>query len=238
MKVRLLAILLCIAGCAVAAEDVDGVAPGRKVRGDAAQQDDDTGATDEDTGSPPDSAVGTDSESLADTVSSGGDTGSSGSDTGSSGSDSGSGGTTCSMLTSTDCTSATNLGSMSGDGGSGVKTATGTDSKFLRVTLSEDDSSLFSSKDLRARITLTSTGGNFDLFVYMGATKGDGGGLECSTVKSSSTSATGSDAVSLSWNDNRPVGGHDDTRVLTVEVRATMAKCDGASWDLRVEGNK
>jgi hypothetical protein len=128
--------------------------------------------------------------------------------------------------------------SISGDKG-GTATSSGTDSKFLRIRVSEDDSSLLSSKDLKARITLTSTGGNFDLYVYRGNTVGDGGGVECTTVTSSSTEAAGSpDVVALTWNDNRPVGGHDDTRLLTIEVRAADSSCAGASWSLTVEGNK
>jgi hypothetical protein len=130
------------------------------------------------------------------------------------------------------------MSGVSGDTG-GSAFASGTDSKFLRIRVSEDDSSLFSGKDLRARITLTSTGKNFDLYVYMGKTVGDGGGFECTTVKSSSTESLGTpDVVALTWADNRPVGGHDDTRFLSIEVRAVDSSCDGASWSLTVEGDK
>jgi hypothetical protein len=243
MKVRLFAAIALVMGCATAAEEIDeGVGPGRKRDSGTPSVEEDTDTTEEDSSTP-----GTDSgSSSTDTGSSGTDTGSSSTeDTGSSSTDTGSMSTdtgpagTCKTLTYTDCAAATSLGSLSGDTGSGVKTATGNNSQYLQVTVSEDDSSVFSSKDPRVRITLTSTGGNFDLYTYLGASKGDGGGIECSTIKASSTNpATSDDLVALSWNDNRPIGGHDDTRVVSIEVRATMPSCEGASWSLKVEGNK
>ena len=228
-------------GCATATEDIDdSVKPGRKVDGGGeTTEDEDTGTTEEDSSTAMDTG-----SSSTDTGSATEDTGSSSTDTGSSTTDTGTptgdtGGTACKTLSYTDCTAATSLGSVSGDTGSGVKTATGNNSQFLQVTVTEDDSSLLSSKDPKVRITLTSTGGNFDLYTYLGPSKGDGGGIECSTIKASSTNpASSDDLVALTWNDNRPIGGHDDTRVVSIEVRATMPSCEGASWSLKVEGNK
>lgn len=244
MRLRVLPLLAtlslaALAGCAVASEDVDGVAPSRKPDGggggDTSEEEEDTGeSTETDTGT---SSTGDDTGGATeDTGSSSTDSGAT-KDTGAPPTDSGGPGA-CSTLTATDCMGASSLGSVSGDTGSGIKTATGTDSKFLRVTVTEDDSAVFSSKDPKARITLKSTGGNFDLYVYQGPTKDDGGGVECSTFKVSSTEPASDDVVSISWNDNRPIGGHDDARVLTLEVRATMPSCAGASWSLTVEGNK
>ncbi len=244
MKLRVGALLAALSlvtltGCAVAADDFDNVAPSRKPDGgggsDTSEAEEDTGtATETDTGTPPTgSDTGTATE---DSGSPSTDTGSAPADTGAPPADAGPG--ACSKLTAADCMSASSIGSVSGDTGSGIKTATGTDSKFLRVTVSEDDSALLSSKDPKARITLKSTGGNFDLYVYQGPSKGDGGGVECTTFKVSATEPASDDVVSISWNDNRPIGGHDDTRVLTIEVRATMPSCAGASWSLTVEGNK
>jgi hypothetical protein len=242
MKLRVAALVasLTVAGCAVATDDYEGVAPGRRVDGGSSS---DTGSTeDEDTGTTP-AETDSGSSSADDTGTSAADS-ESPKDSGSAPIDSGapptdsSSGTPCSTLTAADCTSASSIGSVSGDTGSGVKTATGTDSKFVRVTVTEDDSAVFSSKDPKARITLKSTGGNFDLYVYLGPSKGDGGGVECTTLKASATEPAADDVVSIAWNDNRPIGGHDDTRVVTIEVRATMPSCAGASWTLTVEGNK
>lgn len=235
MKFRWIAWLALAIGCATATEDIDeGVGPGRKR--DSGTVANDSGE-EEDTSAPgEDSSSSTDSGSSTDTGSPPTDTGSSSTDTGTPPMDSGPG--ACSTLMYTDCLAATSLGSVSGDTGSGTKTATGTDSKFLQVTVTEDDSAVFTSKDPKVRITLSSTGGNFDLYTYLGPTKGDGGGVECTTIKASSTNPSGDDLVALSWNDNRPIGGSDDTRVVSIEVRATMPSCEGASWTLKVEGNK
>lgn len=229
----LLTSLSSLVGCAVASDDVDGVVPRRKDTG--AIED---GGADEDTSSEEDSSTpGTDSGSTG-TDSGSIDTGSSSKDTGS-GVDTGPAGTPCTTLGSSECASSfTELGSISGDTGSATKSASGSDSKWFHVTVSEDDSALFSSVDLRARITLSPSAGNFDLYVYRGKAIGDGGGVECSTVSNSSTNASGDDTIAMKWSDNRPIGGFDDTRVLAIEVRATDANCDGASWTLTVQGNK
>jgi hypothetical protein len=224
MTLRLLIAALLsgsLASCAVADGDVDDVAPKGRVDGSG------TGDDDEDTGATPTIDSGS---NAPDTLPASTDTGSA---------DDTSSGTPCTTLSSTDCiSSAEVLTAISGDTG-GTGTTSGSDSKFIRIRVTENDSSVFSGKDLRARITLTSTGANFDLYVYMGATIGDGGGAECTTVKSSSTEPTGTpDVVALTWNDNRPIGGHDDARDLTIEVRAADASCAGASWSLTVEGNK
>jgi hypothetical protein len=224
-----------LTGCAVGAEDdLDGLKTGRKDGGTLDSDEEDTSAEEDSGSSKPDTG-----SSSSDTGSSTTDTGSPSSDTGSSTTDTGPIGTPCTTLTSADCASSiTDLGSVSGDKGSGTKTASGSDSKFLRVRVTEDDSSLLSSVDLRVRVTLSPSKGNFDLYLYEGTASGDGGGVECTTVKASSTNATGDDAVSLKWGDNRPIGGFDDSRVISIEVRATDTVCADASWSLLVEGNK
>ncbi|MEO7097429.1 MAG: hypothetical protein ABI175_29480 [Polyangiales bacterium] len=197
--------------------------------------------------------VGTDTSTPGkDSSTPGVDTGGGGTDTGGGGTDTGGGGTDTSTGTDTGggskctvadvsmCASSTTMGSVSGDTGSGTKTATGSDGQWLQINVTEDDSGIFSSKDLKVKITLDSPAGeNFDLYVYQGKDKGDGGGLECTTVAGSSTLSSGSDAVSLNWNDNHPVGGHDDTRTITIEVRPAGDPCDpSATWTLTVAGNK
>lgn len=226
-------------GCAVAADDVDGVTPRADGSADTRRND---GSAPEDTSAPEDSTSATaDSGSTAskDSSTPTTDTGSAATDTGSGATDTGPSGTKCTSLGSAECAgSFTDLGSVSGDKGANVKTASGSDSQWFHVRVTEDDASLLSSVDLRARITLAPSAGNFDLYVYKGKTVADGGGIECSTVYLSSTNPTGDDVLSAKWNDNRPIGGSDDTRTLSIEVRATDAICTGASWTLKVEGNK
>lgn len=222
-------LVLALLGCATASEDFEGVAPGRNVRdgggGDGADEEDET-SSERDSGVTTDSGSSTTDSGAMTTDSEATDTGSP------------AGPGVCSTLGYTECLAATSLGSISGDKGAASKTESGSDSKFFQITLTEDDSSVFSSKDLKVRITLASTGGNFDLYTYLGPPKGEGGGVECTTTKASSTNPAGDDLVALSWNDNRPIGGLDDSRVVSIEVRATMPKCDAASWTLKIEGNK
>jgi hypothetical protein len=127
---------------------------------------------------------------------------------------------------------------VSGDTGSGSSTASGSNGEFLRIYVTEDDSSIFTTVDLSARITLTSPPGeNFDLYVYEGPLAGDGGGVECTTVAGSSTTS-GVDVVNLKWPDEHPIGGHDDSRNLSIEVRPVSTTCDpSAKWTLKVEGH-
>jgi hypothetical protein len=231
-------------GCAVASDELDPSDGGKK-KDTSYVLEDDTG--DDDTGSDQDSASGADSAS-ADTGSvstdsaSGDDSASAddsaGGDDTSSASDTS--GTPCDVLSSSDCSGgATDLGSVSGDKNADVKTATGTDNQFLRVKVTEDDSAILSSKDLHVRVTLSSTApANFDLYVYLGSTKADGGSIECSSVKDYSTVSGSDDVIEETWTDNHPIGGSDDTRYVTIEVRSATPTCTGASWSLTVEGNK
>jgi hypothetical protein len=221
-------------GCAVASDELDPSDGGKKK---------DTGYVLEDSGDD-DTADDQDSASSADSSST--DTGTSSTDggddtatddTSSAGDTSG---TPCTVLSSSDCSGgATNLGSVSGDKNADVKTATGTDNQFLRVKVTEDDSSILSSKDLHVRVTLSSTDpANFDLYVYLGSTIADGGSVECSSVKDSSTVSGSDDVIEETWKDNHPIGGSDDGRYVTIEVRSATPTCTGASWSLTVEGNK
>lgn len=235
-----------VTGCATAVESgLDGVTVqpskdgGRDgARGDASGVD--TGGSGSDSDLPPDDSgnPGDDSSSTGDSSSP--DDASSDSSTTTDTSVPSDGGPTCIVPDPSACAAATSLGSISGDTGSGSKTATGSSGQWLQITVTENDSSLFSSKDLRAFFTLTSPPGeNFDLFVYEGKTKADGGGIECTTVSGSSTSTTSPETVSLTWTDHRPIGGADDTRILSIEVRAVTPTCDpSASWSLLIEGNK
>lgn len=238
------ALTLGASGCAVGGEDIeDGLTSKKDGGGDGSHDTaggSDTGGPDggtgKDTGATPDTGS-TDTGATPDTGS--GDTGST--DTGSGDTGTVDTGTPCTTLGATECkSSAEVLAAISGDTGSGTAVKSGSDGAFFRVTITEDDSSLLSSKDLKVRISLASPpGANFDLYVYKGKAKGDGGAVECATVAKSSTLTGGTDVVSLTWNDNRPIGGFDDSTPLSIEVRPTGTKCDPAdTWTLTVEGNK
>jgi hypothetical protein len=237
-----LASLPTLASCAVADTRLDdgfipgegGVDVGGDVHSDGGKDTNGSG-TDTSTSGTDTRPGGTDTGTGGSDTKPSGDTGSS-TDT-STGTDSGA---TCTVADVTMCASSTAMGSVSGDTGAGVKTATGSNGQWLKIDVTEDDSSIFSSKDLKVKITLDSpTGENFDLYVYEGKEKGDGGGIECTLVAGSSTLSSSSDVVSLGWADNHPVGGHDDSRTLSIEVRPAGEPCDPtATWSLKVEGNK
>lgn len=243
MKLRTVLVWLVAAfavealGCAVAADLDDGVPMKARRDGGADAGDDETLA--EDTGDEPGDDTGSDEDASTPDDTGAADTGS-GDDTG--GSDGGptDSGTPCTVIGTTDCsTVAENLGSTSGDKSGAAKTTSGTDNRFVRITVSEDDSGIFSPKDLKVRITLQSPPGqNFDLYAYAGKAKDDGGGVNCSSVTSSSTNASGDDVVALKWNDEQGITGHDDTKIISIEVRSADPICGGGTWTLTVEGNK
>lgn len=224
---------LVLGGCAVASDEVD-VNP-TYGKGDA-HGDGNNSTTD----GGDDGSAEADFPDGGDDASSDSTSGTDGGDDGGSSETSTETGTPCSMLTSSDCaSSATDLGSISGDTGSPSKTASGTDNQFLRIKLTEDDSSVFSAKDLHARFTLTSTPPQvFYLYVYEGPAKGDGGGVECTTYNGSAEDPSGNEVVEESWTDHHPLGGFDDTRIFSIEVRSATPTCTGGSWSLLVEGNK
>jgi hypothetical protein len=143
------------------------------------------------------------------------------------GGDAGDGGTTVSCNATNTCSSATSLGSMSGDTGSAIVTKTGYLSTWLKIDVTEDDSSWLSAHDLSAQFSLGSpVGSNYDLYVYDG----------CSTLINQSTNLTGTDSVSASWVDQRPA--HDDKKTLYVYVKYQNGDCKSSSpWSLQVRGN-
>jgi hypothetical protein len=139
----------------------------------------------------------------------------------------GGGGTTTSCKATTSCAFAASLGSMSGDTGKAVVTKTGYLSTWLKIEVTEDDSSWLSAHDLSAQFALGSpVGSNYDVYVYDG----------CSTLLNQSTNLTGTDSVNASWVDQRPA--HDDAKTLYVYVKYQGGDCKASSpWSLQVRGN-
>ena len=136
------------------------------------------------------------------------------------------------------CAAATSMGNVSGDTGNGFLRATGSTSKWLVVRVTEDDSSIFSHPDIRAKFTLThDPNTRFDLFVYRSSGTGD---RNCSSVTATGTrtSTTNVAGASLSWSDTYGLGGNDDSRNIVVEVRHVSGPCGAARpWYLDVDGN-
>jgi hypothetical protein len=120
------------------------------------------------------------------------------------------------------------LGSVSGDTGAGILTTSGVGEKWLRVHVTEDDSTFFTSVYLAATITLNSipAGQDYDLYVYC---------LSCGgTLAGSSTNGGNQDeVVNVRRND---VIGTDDSFDVLIEVRYFAGSSAGA-WNLSVAGN-
>ncbi|HSO38816.1 MAG TPA: hypothetical protein VLT33_40075 [Labilithrix sp.] len=171
-------------------------------------------ATDEDTGTGEDAAAKADAATDA-------------------GKDSGT--TTASCTSPNACLTATDLGSVSGDTGGDVRTFQGSGSQWLKVRVTENDSSVLGT-ELQMKAELQSPAGtNFDLFVYRA---GGGSGQECTTATATSTSTGGFDSASTSWGEGTISNGSQDDRTITVEVRWVSGTCAAASkWTLTVRGN-
>jgi len=136
------------------------------------------------------------------------------------------------------CPDGKNIGNISADTQAQKVTVDGTVSEWLLVRALEDDSGL-TAVDLSVRFTLNSPpDANFDLYVYMAGTAQQTD-IECATLTKSSTNATGSDVVLLTWPDKQGLGGQEDGRNISVEIRWVSGACPPASgWSLLVEGNQ
>jgi hypothetical protein len=127
---------------------------------------------------------------------------------------------------------------MSGDvTGPGVS-ATGSSSRWLLVTVREDDAGVIGIP-LQVTANLVSPpGANFDLFLYM-----DDAALPQTQVCTgppiaSSTNVSGVDTVIHSWGEGAVSNSADDTRIVTFEVRHVSGACTpGATWSLTVTGH-
>lgn len=140
--------------------------------------------------------------------------------------DSGGDGGVVSCNATNTCSSATSLGSISGDKGSDVVSKTGYLSGWYKVSVTEDDSQLFTRIDLKTQFSLGSPiGSNYDLYVYD----------SCSTVVNQSTNLTGTDSVAASWTDQ---AAHDDGQTLYIYVKYASGECKSSStWSLQGRGN-
>ncbi len=142
-----------------------------------------------------------------------------------------------SCTSSATCQGAMDVGTVSGDTGGGMLSGNGYQSGWFRARITEDDSSVVGSK-LKVTINLTSpASANYDLYAYVN-TGSDV--VECTTVSSMSTQASGVDTVHLSWGEGTISNGNDDSRYVSIEVRpAQGAACSaGSPYQLQITGNQ
>ncbi len=224
-RFAVLALGLGLAACAVGTTEVVGGGSG-----DDGGTSDDASTTHSDSGRNDAGSTGNDAGMDLDggTTPDGGGTDSGGID---------GGGTTIPCNSPNACASASAIGTLSGDTSSPDVTSSGTTSKWLTLIATENDSSPLATP-MKLSVTLTSPGTeNFDLYVYLG---GSPGAVECSTIKQSSTNGTGqTDTVSIQWGESGTFANNsDDTRTITIEVRAASTPCDStATWSLTAHGH-
>lgn len=140
------------------------------------------------------------------------------------------GGTTTTTDTPNTCETAINLGQMNGEPKLANQpadkfSAQGHCSKWLKLRVNEDSSGL---QALQLKATLISPPNHkFNLYAYVNP---DEDVLECTTPLASSESTLSSiDDLTLTWGDS---WFSDDSRTVTIEVRATDSCDDKSSWSL------
>jgi len=133
------------------------------------------------------------------------------------------------------CSSAMMLGTVSGDSGNTKLTASGYQSAWYRVRVTENDSSPF-GLTLRVGAKLTSpSGAQFDVFVYLN-TGSDV--VECNTTVGTSTTSGSTKTIHEEWGEGSISNGSDDGRNASIEIRPVSGTCaPNQMWQLEVEGN-
>lgn len=148
----------------------------------------------------------------------------------------GSGGGSCTGTSS--CSAATDLGTVSGDSGAATVQSKGSGSRFFRVRVTEDNSSLF-GQELSVKATLSvPASADYDLYAYVNTTSDV---MPCggSPAKSSQAGGIGAnEQLKLTWGEGTVANGGDDGRWVVIEVRHKAGPCDaGTEWQLIVAGN-
>lgn len=134
------------------------------------------------------------------------------------------------------CAAAMMLGTVSGDTQNQKLMASGYQSAWFRVRVTENDDN-FPGLTLRVAATVTSPAGvAFDMFVYVNA--GTDVAAECSTTTGTKTTNGSVTQVRAEWGEGAVPNGGDDSRNVTIEVRPAGTSCmPSATWQLEVEGN-
>jgi hypothetical protein len=134
------------------------------------------------------------------------------------------------------CAAAMDLGTVSGDTGNATVTASGYQSAWYKVRVTEDDSSPFGTP-MNMTVQLTSPPGtNYDVYVYLN-TGSDV--VECTSVAGSGTSTGTTDQAHVSWGESGTFSnGNDDGRTASIEVRPVSGPCSAsATYQLVVFGD-
>jgi hypothetical protein len=133
------------------------------------------------------------------------------------------------------CVAATMLGEVSGDTSSSKLTASGYQSAWYRVLVTEDNNGL-AGESLRVSAKLTSpTGVDFDVFVYRGA---DESTAECAATSGTVTTNGAVNEARLEWGEGADPNGVRDDALISIEVRPISGACaTSKQWQLEIQGD-
>jgi len=142
-----------------------------------------------------------------------------------------------SCSTTTTCMAPTmTLTSVSGDTGAGTASASGYQSAWYQIRVTENDSGVF-GVSMTMTATLTSPSAtNYDLYLYIN-TGSDV--LSCTTPTGAATKNGTMQSQKLTWGETGTLSnGNDDSRTVVVEVRAPATGCSSAAtWQLNIQGD-
>ena len=127
------------------------------------------------------------------------------------------------------------LASVSGDTGNGTASASGYQSAWYQIRVTEDDNSVIGVA-MTMTATLTSPAAtNYDLYLYVN-TGTDA--LSCTTPNGAATKNGTTQSQKLKWGEGTVANGSDDSRTVVVEVRAPATGCmSTATWQLNIVGD-
>jgi hypothetical protein len=125
------------------------------------------------------------------------------------------------------CSGAMDIGSVSGDSGNATVQASGYESAWFKVRVTEDDSNPF-GVPMNLTVNLTSPPGvNFDLYLYVNSGSDV---VECSTSAGQSMNTGTTDQAHISWGETGTFSnGTSDTRTVSIEVRPVSGTCAASS---------
>lgn len=135
------------------------------------------------------------------------------------------------------CETARDLGAIIGDAEGSTVTAQGSCSEWVRIRATEQRTGPLAAAMMVTATLVSPPGTNFDLRVLVNPEMDS---VECSTESGRSDLPAGrSDIAKVQWGEGYLINGSDDSRPVSIEVRAkSPADCGKGSWTLLIAGNE
>jgi hypothetical protein len=167
----------------------------------------------------------------------GGSSGDDGGGTGDGAGGDGGGNAACGVSPDQCAAGATSLGSVAGDQSGSPVGESGYTSEWLRLDLTEQDSSVVGHAMIFTAELTSPPGMNYDLYAYRGNSIGD---IQCANPTGQSTNTTGTDQVTFQWGETTGgiANGKDDSATVMIEVRWVSGACTNTqNWSLSAHGD-